>query len=72
MTKKDQNIINVLAAMSNNSYEMYKFYERHGEHDKALQYIKESGAYYTAAKIIAYEKCLKINAKIFNVELIKE
>lgn len=71
MTKKEQNIINVLAALSNDAYDLYVLYDRNGDNDKANQYWKESDAYYNAARIVVNEKFLKLCAKFHNVDLIK-
>lgn len=72
MTNKEKNVINVLAALSNNAYDLFEMYERDGDYDRAKVYLNESDAYFTAAKIIVNKAILKHYARLYEVELIKE
>lgn len=69
MSKKEQNIIKVLEAMSKNSYALYEIFKADGEEEKARKYINASAAYDTVISMIENNKDLKDYARIFKIDI---
>lgn len=69
MSKKEQNIIKVLEAMSKHSYALYEIFKADDEDERASKYIKESSAYDIVISMIENNKDLKYYARIFKIDI---